>query len=192
MSSILKVDQLQDSGGNAIITSDGAGNLTAGTIPAKTIGTGAVLQVVNSTTSTQVSVTGLTFTDSNLSASITPSATSSKILIILQQSFKIQRAGSGYAWGGLRLLRGATQIWNPMPADSSGEYGFGFSVSNVAQTVVKRSLIHYNYLDSPSTTSATTYKTQIRGYTSTGNVVAQEDGANADAKSSITLMEIAG
>jgi hypothetical protein len=34
MSSILKVDQLQDSGGNAIITSDGSGNLTAGTIPA--------------------------------------------------------------------------------------------------------------------------------------------------------------
>ena len=43
MTSILKVDQLQDSGGNALITSDGAGNLTAGTIPAKTIGTGAVL-----------------------------------------------------------------------------------------------------------------------------------------------------
>jgi hypothetical protein len=192
MSSILKVDQLQDSGGNAIITSDGSGNLTAGTIPAKTIGTGAVLQVVQGTTTTEVTVTGTTFTDTTLTASITPISTSSKILILTSQTYYVRRASSAYGLCGARLLRGTTTIWNPNPEDSSGSYGHGIYLLGTSTTTSAYGTIDFNYLDSPSTTSATTYKTQIRAYTSTGVVSAQENGATQPAASSIILMEISG
>ena len=156
------------------------------------LGTGAVLQVVNSTTSTEVTVTGSTFTDTTLTASITPISTSSKILILTSQSYYVRRASSAYGLCGARLLRGTTTIWNPNPEDSSGSYGHGIVLTGTSTTTSAYGTIDFNYLDSPSTTSATTYKTQIRSYTSTGVVSAQQSGPNTDAKSSITLMEIAG
>jgi len=186
MSSILKVDQLQDSGGNAIITSDGSGNITTGT------GMGKVLQVVQGTTTTEVTVTGITFTDTTLTASITPISTSSKILILTSQTYYARRASSAYALCGARLLRGTTTIWNPNPEDSSGSYGHGIHLLGTSTTTSAYGTIDFNYLDSPSTTSATTYKTQIRAYSTTGIVSAQENGPNQNSASSIILMEISG
>ena len=189
MSSILKVDQLQDSGGNAIITSDGSGNITTGT------GMGKVLNVVQGTTETEVTVTGTTFTDTTLTASITPISTSSKILILTSQSYYARRSNSAYALCGARLLRGTTAIWNPNPQDGNGSYGHGIVTTGTNMTVMNAyGTIDFNYLDTPSTTSATTYKTQIRAYTSTGIVSAQQSGggSNGDSKSSIILMEISG
>jgi hypothetical protein len=186
MSSILKVDQLQDSGGNAIITSDGSGNITTGT------GMGKVLQVVQGTTTTEVTVTGITFTDTTLTASITPISTSSKILILTSQSYYARRASSAYALCGARLLRGTTTIWNPNPEDSSGSYGHGIHLLGTSTTTSAYGTIDFNYLDSPSTTIATTYKTQIRAYSTTGIVSAQENGPNQNSASSIILIEISG
>ena len=78
MASILKVNQLQDLGGNAIITSDGSGNITTGT------GFGKVLQVVGTQTSTVFSTTSTSYVDvTGFSLSITPSSTSNKILVLL-------------------------------------------------------------------------------------------------------------
>ena len=76
MSSILKVDTLQDSGGNNIITSDGSGNITTPGIT-----TGKVLQVVHTKLETAVAGNN-SLVASGLIASITPSSTSSKILIM--------------------------------------------------------------------------------------------------------------
>jgi len=89
MSSILKVDQLQDSGGNAIITSDGSGNITTGT------GMGKVLQVQtfsvagNSTTTTSTS-----YIDTVNTISITPISSNSKILVFADHAVGIQPGAS--------------------------------------------------------------------------------------------------
>ncbi len=184
MSSILKVDQLQDSGGNAIITSDGSGNITTGT------GMGKILNVIQATTGTEVAVTGTTFTDTTLTASITPISSSNKILVLVNQSYYLSKASSSYTLGGVRLLRGTTSIFNPNPEDSSGSYGLGIQITGQTGTYNNMGFVNYNYLDSPSTTSATTYKTQIRGYTGTGIATAQRAGGTNNGASTITLMEV--
>jgi hypothetical protein len=98
MTGILKVDQWKDSGDNTLMTSDGAGVLTANAgiiIPSgATItnngtasGFGKIGQVVTSTLSSQVSLTISGATDIGLSASITPTSTSSKILILYKLNY---------------------------------------------------------------------------------------------------------
>jgi hypothetical protein len=74
MSSILKVDQLQDSGGNNLVTSNGSGVITSSAF-------GKVLQVVHTKLETAVAGNN-SLVASGLIASITPSSTSSKILIM--------------------------------------------------------------------------------------------------------------
>ena len=179
MSSILKVDQLQDSGGNAIITSDGSGNLTAGTIPAKTIGTGAVLQVVQTTYSTNTNTNSNVYSDV-FSGSITPSSTSSKILVIVH----LQGVGKSFndTQPQFKLLRNTTDIHNissvvALTSNSNTNYVGTVSTS---------------YLDSPSTTSSTSYKIQFRSQANLSQVYVNNAFVAGDSVSSITLMEIAG
>lgn len=138
-------------------------------------GGGKVLQVVSATTTTAVSNTTTSYVDSGLSASITPSATSSKILILTQQMLQI--GGTEDSQASLKLLRGSTQIQVP------GNYEV-YLASRTQSTQIKV-VANLAYLDSPSTTSSTTYKTQIvkNGGTS---VAAQGDSET----SSIILLEI--
>ena len=99
MSSILKVDQLQDSGGNSIISSNGSGTFTPGSlnianaqiasnaaIATTKLGTGAVLQVVHGSTNTQTVTSSTSYVATTLAASITPSSTSSKIAIMFSST----------------------------------------------------------------------------------------------------------
>ena len=101
MSSILKVNTIQDGGGNAIITSDGSGTFTPGSlnianaqiasnaaIATTKLGTGAVMQVVSTTkTDTFATNPSSSFIDvTGLSVSITPSSTSSKVLINISEN----------------------------------------------------------------------------------------------------------
>lgn len=141
-------------------------------------GGGKVLQVVFASTSTQVVVASTTPTDSGLTASITPSATSSKVLVIYNQNLFAERNTTGVA-GAVRLLRGSTTIQDlgyPLSINLAG-------VSNVAIG----GYYGATYLDSPSTTSSTTYKTQVNvNTTANSGYVA----ANANNISSITLIEI--
>jgi len=74
MASILNVDKINNAAGTSAITIDSNGN---------TLMPGHILQVVNGTTSTQVSTTSTTYADTGLTATITPSSTSSKILVCL-------------------------------------------------------------------------------------------------------------
>lgn len=146
-------------------------------------GGGKVLQVVSATYSTQVGVASTTFTDTGLSATITPSATSSKILVLVSQEVYWNR-GALDSGGGHRLLRGSTEIFNTSASGFQSFYTYvGGATSTEGATVLPMS-----YVDSPSTTSATTYKTQIRAYStgSSGFVRAQQDNAS----SSIVLLEI--
>jgi hypothetical protein len=146
---------------------------------------GKILQVVEGTTTTYTINTTKTYADTNLSASITPSATSSKILVIVTQ------AGCGVSETstslGLEfiLLRGATEI----AKNTDGMFGY----STVSLQGRNGYTVALTCLDSPSTTSATTYKTQFRlaGGGSTGSAVVQNYLAAANtARSSIILMEV--
>lgn len=138
-----------------------------------------VLQVVQATTTSQTSTTSGTFTDTNLSASITPSSSSSKILVLVTQNMYVDSGGSDNG-GSTQIVRNSTGVFG-----SGNSNSYYILASGVAATGMSM-YVSMNYLDSPATTSATTYKTQMRAENSS-NIVAQ---VNSNA-SSITLMEIA-
>jgi len=144
------------------------------TLPAGT--GGKVLQVVNYVhASGEVSTTSTSLSDTGLTATITPSSTSSKILIVMCQSI----ASQGQGGARVAIFRDATLLYNLN--EKIAYTGAGDGTWNYIGTS------SFTYLDSPSTTSAVTYKTQFKASTSGQTVVAQVD--NDD--SSMTLMEIA-
>ena len=142
-------------------------------------GGGKVLQVVQATTTTEVTATTATWTDSNLSASITPTLSSSKILVLTTQVINLSQSDdTGIMSGGTRLLRGATTIFQPYEGSGISYYESDFF----------RGITSMHYLDSPATTSATTYKTQIYlAITGGSATIAAQPGS---AAASIILMEI--
>lgn len=146
-------------------------------------GGGKVLQVVSATTSTSTSVTSNTFADSGLSASITPSSATSKILVLVNQQLSIQRDVK-FTAGGIRLLRGATSIYSPASTYTFQSYVYASGTFQNFFGV----LAAISYLDSPATTSSTTYKTQIATEENTNVpiILAQQGGTT----SQIILMEI--
>jgi hypothetical protein len=141
-------------------------------------GIGNVLQVVTATTTTDTGA--LAFTDTGLSGSITPSATSSKVLVVINQTLQAQRSGDNDMQGHINIMRDSTQVYENfyMVNEDSGDFG------PAVKTVI--------FLDSPSTTSATTYKTQIKGNTSSSASVRanQQLSGNTESFSAIHLIEI--
>lgn len=154
---------------------------TTGLKWAAAAGGGKVLQVVQATYSTSTTVSTTSYTDTGLSVSITPSAATSKVLILVAQPFFAGRS-AGKAAGALQLVRGSTAIYDPgSPYDvfmieTDSAYGYYQTIASLV------------YLDSPSTTSATTYKTQARPASTndSGNVILQRNSAPA----TITVIEI--
>ena len=136
-------------------------------------GSGLVLQVVYAVSTTEVASTNTTWQDI-VSASITPSATSSKILVLGAPGGLIKSGGDTQL--NLRLLRDSTQIGQTK----------GNNTGNSDTFFVPGTAL--NELDAPSSTSSLTYKIQIQNRDSNGTVTACQN--NADT--SITLMEIAG
>jgi len=119
---------------------------------------GAVVKVVGATTSTQVSTTSASYVDSGLTVTITPSSASNKVLILVSSCFETYRAGAsciGYA----ALLRGASLI-----TSDAANLGINIGTSAETETYTQFNL---SYLDSPATTSATTYKVQVKGLSGT-------------------------
>ena len=179
MSSILKVDTIQTAAGGTPTAADLGLNVS-----------GSVLQVVSSTTNTTVQITGSSYVDSALSASITPLSTSSKIVVLVNQSAYLY-GSSDAVHSGIRLLRDSTVILNPF-ADSTG--GLEPYLEVIGSSQVYFSSRHtISYVDTPSTTSSVTYKTQgaLRSSGFSRNLVFQPP-ASVNGTSTITLMEIAG
>jgi len=145
-------------------------------------GGGKVLQVVSTTYSTATTVASTTLTDTGLSLSITPTLSTSKILVIVSQACYCER-DTNAAYLGIKLLRGATSIY-----DLSGTNAKGFGLIVVGATLSALSgNLTFSYLDSPATTSATTYKLQGNiGYTVSGSSIWQ----HSSTLSTITLLEI--
>ena len=150
----------------AILTADQMNNLR---------GAFRVLQVVSGTYSNLITNNTNTFADTGLSATITPQATTSKILVIVSQTFGKTNGNANNAVQA-KIVRNATDVQQFMVA---GLYSgsildvVGPSCSAVA-------------LDSPATTSATTYKTQFANFTNAAGVTANTNTAVA----TIILMEI--
>lgn len=140
-------------------------------------GGGKVLQVVTATSSTLTTIASTTFTDTTLTATITPTLSTSKVLVLVSQQIQGAKDNNGIG-GGTRLLRGATTIYK-----LGDEFATIYTNSNEISGIMSMA-----YLDSPSTTSATTYKTQARSNTtaSNGRVILQQDSSVA----SIILLEI--
>jgi len=150
---------------------------------------GQVLQVVNTTSTTYTAINTNTYTDTGLSLSITPTSSTSKILIMISQPYRIyNQTSASNAGGGVKLLRGSTAILVPVE-DSGGPYQLWFTSSATGPS--SRAIWSCSFLDSPATTSSTTYKTQARRYDSNSQIVFQEGDSVGTSTAMITLMEIA-
>jgi hypothetical protein len=146
-------------------------------------GGGKVLQVVQATYSTSTTIASTSYTDTGLSGTITPSSATSKVLVMFTQQARIARTGVDQG-GGYQLLRGATSILN---LGNGGYESQGIDTGN-SSSVQLRAIISGAYLDSPATTSATTYKTQFKVYStaSSGQATINENSAPA----TLLLLEI--
>ena len=134
---------------------------------------GKVLQVVSATTSTEVTNSTDIMADTTLTATITPTSATSKILVLTNHNAE-KKVGNSDNGITIRLLRGGTTL-----VDTSIQLYTNSSVVN-------RGMIPLNWLDSPATTSATTYKTQFRNFPNASGVTVQMSNSPAV----IILMEI--
>ena len=158
-----------------------------------TSGGGGIVQIVHGTKTGEVTSTLTTFVDTGLEATITPKFTTSKILVVIDQPYHMSRSAETCS-GGFKVLRGATEIATPNGTGASGgtspyacSYEFGGASS---ASIVDR--WSFMILDSPSTTSATTYKVQMACQTgnNSGRIRAQYSGTSGDQKAHIALMEV--
>ena len=138
-------------------------------------GGGKVLQVVAAYTGTATTSSSSTYIDTTLTANITPSSTSSKVLILVSQNGCVKGSQTASNGIGLRLLRGASNLIT-----------FAYEGLQTNTTIVNKGGFSTAYLDSPATTSSTTYKTMMANTGSNNASVT----ANENASSSIILIEI--
>ena len=162
MSSILKVSEIQDTTGKKILQN-----------------TGGILQVKQQVFTTYFNTTSSSFTDTGLTQAITPTSASSKILVLagIQTS---NGTGANAGETAFQLVRGSTSIRlfeRPIFAyDQSGD-----------QVAISVNMA-LSFLDSPSTTSATTYKIQCK--ISAGTMRVNDHIVSGNGCSTLTLMEI--
>mgnify|MGYP000692212842 CR=1 FL=1 len=136
--------------------------------------TGNILQVVSSSYNTTVTTTSSSYVTSNLSATITPKSSTSKIFLVCSSVFQ-------FSSGGLRvnstIFRGGLAGTN-----LNSPYAFSTAYQANGETVLPFSI---TYLDSPATTSATSYTLAFNVSGGTGYIHA------SGTKSSLTLIEVA-
>mgnify|MGYP003987605173 FL=1 len=171
--------------GSGTVTGLAVGGLPDGTVDAGTLAVnsrGTVLQVV-SQSSSALETSSTTYADM-YSATITPSSTSSKILVMVTNHIFVG-ADSNNTWRAalIILLRGATTIHSDLDS-----YGEGAYLANDSDRYMTYSSFHL--LDSPATTSATVYKLQGKSKTTSATMSFNNTGYGAGG--AITLMEIAG
>jgi hypothetical protein len=162
-----------------IITTASSGQ----SIPKAALPTGSVLQVVQATYSTQVQISSTSYQDTGLTASITPTSSSSKILVIVSQVCNIVILSNISFNSSNNLVRGSTQVYEQ-------DIALGMQAgTGSAGLIYNGSIVSMSYLDSPNTTSSTTYKTQSKISTTASSAYVRFQDAGSD--STITLLEIA-
>jgi hypothetical protein len=135
-----------------------------------------VLQIVQGTTSTLVTNGTSTYADTGLTATITPTFNTSKILVIVAQNGVVKRSGNAGNAVAIKLMRDAIDI-------SEFAHETGWTATSIDNRIGSAGV---TYLDAPATTSATTYKTRFKNVVNTTNVQVQLDSD----MSTITLLEI--
>ena len=168
------------------VTGDGVGTLASATITSATISNqltdanmsaGSVVQVVSFVyNSGQISNSTSTFADTGLTASITPSSSSNKILVIMQVSSCFTTTNTN-AEIDVNLLRDSTQLIATMGGRGTNGTTSGDAIGTVGCA----------FLDSPSTTSSTTYKSQFKSTNNNATASVHLGGTT----STMVLMEIA-
>ena len=161
-------------------TTQATSAVVSGKVPKTLMPTGTVLQVVSTTKTDTFTTTSTTPVDiTGLSVSITPSSTSSKIFVTGSVCWGIDNTTPYLA--GFLLVRNSTAICIADAAGSRSRWTFGaqgiYSTDNTVFAPV-------NYVDSPSTTSATTYKIQVQA--ESPRTVWINRGGESDGDSSIT------
>jgi len=169
--SILKVNTIQDKGGNNLVTSDGSGVITSSAF-------GKIGQVKSVLLSTQTFTNSTSLAETEATLSITPSSTSSKILIQWDTPFRRNNTNTG-TYVNFSLYKNGSLL-QPI------EKGFSNTMS-----VKLWCRATYQLLDSPSTTSATTYAVYwARAGASESGGFYLCDGGASNATGSFTLMEV--
>ena len=175
MTSKLKVNLINDSGDNNLITSNGSGVITSSKFKIGQVVSTFKNDTFGTSSSSLVDITGF-------SAAITPSSTSSKVLIYVCGGVSSGTGGHNVL---LSLLRGSTEIGQGTGGGTSNN----FMMTNMAANsdVI---LFGHHFLDSPSTTSSTTYKMQMASTSGTAQLNRRADTDARTMSSSITLMEV--
>jgi hypothetical protein len=152
-----------------------------------------VLQALQTVKTDTFSTTSTSYVDvTGMSATITPSATSSKVLVVVQT--EVSSAADGIASAYLQLAGGnaGTYIGDAAGSRVRSAYGTNGTGASIAHLTLQGTIV---YLDSPNTTSATTYKLQARTSGGLGMTINKSytdtDGDRwTRTASSITVMEI--
>ena len=159
------------------LTTEVTGTLATGNggTGATTFAPGKILQVVSSGTTSETASSTTSYADTSLTLAITPSATSSKIIVIVHQVSLLKNSSDN--GGKIQLMRDST-VLNMFENDFGRDGSSGLNIVGGTGT---------SYLDSPNTASAVTYKTQFACSVSSSASVAVQHNS---ARSSITLMEL--
>ena len=136
-----------------------------------------MLQVVSANTTTITSIVSATYTDTTITATITPTSATSKILILASAISYLYKDPSTSIGAGARLVRDSTTLFTNGNAQIVTVTGAGY--------IDFAHMASWSYLDSPATTSATTYKIQAK---TNGSVEVRYQVGNDT--SVITLLEI--
>jgi hypothetical protein len=138
---------------------------------------GSIVQVVYATTTTTFTTTSTTLQDTGFSASITPTSSSNKILVISNNSMYVNINGQGttYVYCKASLARDSTQLQNQNLAMNTG----------LISVVDTASSLNITCLDSPATTSSVTYRIYIAS-----NNAAFSTSFSSQGNSSLTLIEV--
>ena len=142
---------------------------------------GSVLQVVQTTSASSLTTTSATFVTLNLAATITPSSASSKILMLFTTGAQNTTGSNGTI---ITLYRGSIATGTNLGDSTWGFGNFGVNNAPADSLISPFSIV---YLDSPNTTSATTYTPAGRAGSGT-NLITSFGGS----RGSFILMEIAG
>jgi len=152
--------------------------VTAGSASAVQASSGRVLQVINATSSTEYSTSSSTFVATGFTTSITPSSSTSKILLMAR--VPVRNTNNGTPYGGVSWYRGGSALI------TTGIYETGANASVGNQDL--RLVVPQFILDSPATTSSVTYSLYFGCNSGVGSMYVNPNSAFT---TSVILMEIA-
>lgn len=154
-----------------------------GAITANNVGAGNVLQVVQNTYATNTGISNTSYQDSGLTATITPTSSSSKILVLVNLSVRAYSQTTGDKYYYKNIVRDSTVVYQTVAINQGGNGANGYNMTSGQSA--------YSYLDSPATTSPITYKVQFKTSLTTSDTYIRINELSTGV-STMILMEVAG